>query len=96
MLRPYPARRYKNIAISNLLKTSSSLPSQGIGSSTLQMSYFEELQERKRSHLSDEQDQYFDCSFCIATSNTVEPLFSTFKHVLTDQSKCMCLRPYFS
>jgi Protein of unknown function (DUF3684) len=35
-------------AISNLLKTLSSLPSQGIGSSTPQMSYFEELQKRKR------------------------------------------------
>jgi hypothetical protein len=38
-------------AISNLLKTASSLSSQGIGSSTPQMSYFEELQERKRCRL---------------------------------------------
>jgi hypothetical protein len=76
-------------AISNLLKTSSSLPSQGIAVSTPQKGYFEELQERKRCRLSDEQDQYIDCSFCIATSNTVERLFSTCKHVLTDQRKCM-------
>jgi Protein of unknown function (DUF3684) len=56
-------------AISNLLKTLSSVPSQGIGVSTPQKRYFEELQERKHCQLSNEQHQYIDCSFCIATSN---------------------------
>jgi Protein of unknown function (DUF3684) len=43
-------------AISNLLKTLSSLPSQGIGVSTPQKGYFEELQECKRCRLNNEQD----------------------------------------
>jgi hAT family C-terminal dimerisation region len=75
-------------AISNLLKTSS-LPSQGIGSSIPQMSYFEELQKRNCCRLSYEQGQYIDCWFCIATSNTAERLFSTCKDLLTDQRNCM-------
>ncbi len=78
-------------AVSNLLKTTSSSPSsQGNeNSETSQMGYFEELQKRKRQRLSDEQVRYVDCSFCVATSNVVERLFSACKHVLTDQRKCM-------
>lgn len=52
-------------------------------------SYFEILQKRKRRRLSDEQERYIDCSFCVATSNIVERLFSACKHILTDQRKHM-------
>ena len=34
-------------------------------------------------------EKFIDCSFCVATSNTVERLFSLCKYVLTDQRKCM-------
>lgn len=50
-------------------------------------SYFEISKKRKRRRLSDEEVKYIDCTFCVATSNTVERLFSACKHVLTDQRK---------
>ena len=53
------------------------------------ISYFEKIRKRKRCRLSDEQVRYIDCSFCVATSNTVERLFSACKHILTDQRKHM-------
>jgi hypothetical protein len=52
-------------------------------------SYFEKIQKRKHNCLSDEQERYINCSFCVATSNTVERLFSACKHILTDQRKHM-------
>lgn len=52
-------------------------------------SYFEMMKKRKRYCLSDEQERYIDCSFCVATSNTVERLFSSCKHILTDLRKHM-------
>ena len=74
-------------AISNLLKTTSPWPSNEI--ITMENGYFDELHRQKRCRLSDEQDRYIDCSFCVASSNTIEQLFSVCKHVLTDQRKCM-------
>lgn len=50
--------------------------------------YYQQLLKRRRAS-TDESDQYIDCSFCVATSNTVERLFSACKHVLTDEQKCM-------
>lgn len=50
--------------------------------------YYEQLLKRRRLS-SETSDQYLDCSFCVATSNTVERLFSACKHVLTDERKCM-------
>ena len=57
--------------------------------------YFEECKSRKRRRLSEEEEQYMDCSFLVATSNTVERLFSACKYVLTDkESPCLpsCLK----
>lgn len=58
-------------------------------SSAVDKEYFEECKSRKRRRLSEEEEQYIDCSFCVATSNTVERLFSACKYVLTDQRKSM-------
>ena len=50
--------------------------------------YYQNLFKRRR--LSAEvSNQYIDCSFCVATTNTVERLFSACKHVLTDGRKRM-------
>lgn len=49
----------------------------------------DELISRKRRRNSKEHEQYIDCSFLVATSNTVERLFSQCKYVLTDQRKSM-------
>ena len=51
--------------------------------------YFEECEKRKRKRLSEEEEQFTDCSFLEVTSNTVKRLFRTCKYVLTDQRKCM-------
>ena len=50
--------------------------------------YYQQLLKRRRLSAEDS-TQYIDCSFCVATSNTVERLFSACKHVLTDERKCM-------
>ena len=42
--------------------------------------YYQQLLKRRRISV-DQYNQYIDCSFCIATTNTVERLFSTCKHV---------------
>jgi hypothetical protein len=51
--------------------------------------YFDRCRDRKKRRLSDEEHAYIDCSFIVATSNTVERLFSTSRYVLTDQRKRM-------
>ena len=51
--------------------------------------YFEECQNRKCRRVSAEQDQYMDCTFLVATTVTVERLFSTCKYVLTDNRKSL-------
>ena len=53
------------------------------------MGYFDQYHIRKKRRLSDEEQEYIDCSFLVATSNTVETLFSTAKHILTDLRKAM-------
>ena len=50
--------------------------------------YFEQCQSKRR-RLNVRLDDYIDCRFLVATSNTVERLFSLCKHVLTDTRKCM-------
>ena len=51
-------------------------------------SYYEQILKKQR--LSEkESEQYMDCAFCVATSNTVERVFSACKHILTDERKCM-------
>ena len=37
----------------------------------------------------EKQDQFMDCSFLVATSNTVERLFSACKYILIDQKICL-------
>jgi hypothetical protein len=51
-------------------------------------SYFEKIRKRKNNRFSDE-ERYINCSFCVATSNSVERLFSACKHILSDQRKHM-------
>lgn len=71
-------------ATSNLLVNTTSAPESEIQNES-DVGYFEKMQQRKRRRLSDEQERYIDCSFCVATSNTVERLFSACKHILTDE-----------
>ena len=52
------------------------------------LGYFDTCKRRKVSTAKKE-SIYIDCSFIVATSNTVERLFSTCKHVLTDSRKSM-------
>ncbi len=51
--------------------------------------YYHQLLIKRRRLSGDSLDQYIDCSFCVATSSTVERLFSSCKHVLKDEHKCM-------
>ena len=52
------------------------------------LGYFDPCKRRKVSTAKKE-SIYIDCSFIVVTSNTVERLFSTCKHVLTDSRKSM-------
>ena len=51
-------------------------------------SYYEQILKKQRLSKK-ESEQYMDCAFCVATSNTVKRVFSACKHILTDERKCM-------